>query len=158
MVPTVDVNCRRLLSFGADLRFCLGSCGTGGASRFSFLGARACGLLGPVKALGLSGGDKLEGGGLGGSSSPDRDDPRSDFDLLRLYVSGVIGGGDLTLRRDRRSSISVPVWGADGRGLSTLDCGGGGIGSGWGALLVGLGGGAGSSWAVLEEQMPMKEC
>jgi hypothetical protein len=72
-------------------------------------------------------------------------------------MSGAIGG--LTLRRDRRSSsISVPVWGAKDLGLSMLDCGAGGIGSGWGALLIDLGGGAGSTGAVLEEQMPMREC
>jgi hypothetical protein len=158
MLPTVEVNCRRLISFEADFRFCLGSGRRGGTSttRFSFLRARAWCLLGPVTALCLSVGGK--GGGPGGSSSAGRDFARSDFDLLRRYMSGGIG--DLTIpRSDRRSSsISLSIGGAEDRGLSALDCGAGGIGTGWGALLVDLGGGEGSSWAVLEEQRPMKEC
>jgi hypothetical protein len=67
VLHTTEVNCRRLLSFGADFRFNLGSGGGFGPSPggFSGFGPRAWRDLVSVTALGLTAGGN--GGRLGGS-------------------------------------------------------------------------------------------
>ena len=138
---TVELNCLRPLSFGADFRFVRGIgwgefCGTldDGISTFD-----RPALLDSVTALGLTSGT----GGEGSGGSSDRSaDGYADFDRERWYEAGARAlAGPGSGGRSSTFSLTFTIWGGVGAGA----------GSGGGGSLLG-----GSESAVLEQQLPMK--